>query len=129
CGPPAATSNNGSVVVHTSYRPALGRSGVKSAVSTGSHETSVAASKTSIIKGAWSPKRGALTLGLYHLRTLRRNEGYGVRGRLSGGLYSPAQGRTGVRGRGHAVYPSRRVHRLRRVRSGVPGRGDLRARR
>ena len=41
----------------------------------------------------------------------------------------PAEGRAGVRGGRDALYSSRRVHRLRRLRAGVPGRGDLLARR
>ena len=41
----------------------------------------------------------------------------------------PAEGRAGVRSGRDALYSSRRVHRLRRLRAGVSGRSDLRARR
>ena len=60
---------------------------------------------------------------------MHRDERHGLRGRLSCRLHSSTEGRAGVCGGGNAVYPSRRVHRLRRLRAGLPGRGDLRARR
>ena len=41
----------------------------------------------------------------------------------------PAQGRAGLRVGEDAEHPSRRVHRLRRLRAGLPGGSDFRARR
>src|SRR5262249_7677634 len=67
--------------------------------------------------------------GVYHLRTLYRNQGYGMCGRLSGGLHSPPEGRSGIHDSRNALYSPGRMHRLRRVCAGVPGRGDLFARR
>ena len=74
---------------------------------------------------AWRSERH----GLYDHGTLHRHEGQRLRRRVPGGLHPPAQGRSDVRGGRDALHPSRRVHRLRRVRAGVPGGGDLRARR
>src|SRR5687767_2047715 len=47
--------------------------------------------------------------------------------RLPGRLHSPAEGRTRVPDGGNALHSSRRVHRLRRVCSGLSRRGNLRA--
>src|SRR6266568_3213239 len=67
--------------------------------------------------------------GLHNLRTVHRHEGHGVRRRLSRGLHPPAQGRTAIRDRRAALHPSRRMHRLRRVRAGLSRGGDFCARR
>ena len=50
-------------------------------------------------------------------RGLHRGQGPRLRGRLPGGLH--------LRGRGPALHPPRRVHRLRRLRAGVSGDGHL----
>ena len=63
---------------------------------------------------------------IHHHRPVYRNEGHRLRRRVPGGLHSPAQGRTRVRGGDDALHPSGRVHRLRRLRAGVPRGGDLR---
>src|SRR3989442_2360079 len=48
---------------------------------------------------------------------MHQREGSLLRGRVSRGLH--------LQGGGPALHPPRRVHRLRRVRAGVPGHGDL----
>src|SRR3989441_13140430 len=48
---------------------------------------------------------------------MHQREGSLLRGRVTRGLH--------LRGGGPALHPPRRVHRLRRVRAGVPGHGDL----
>src|SRR5258705_146439 len=67
--------------------------------------------------------------GVYHHRTLRRHEGHCVCRRLPGGLHPSAEGRARLRIGATALHPSRRMHRLRRLRSGLSRGGDLRARR
>src|SRR5438105_6624078 len=64
--------------------------------------------------------------GIRYSRALHWNEGYGVRGRMSGRLYPPEERRSETRDGRDAVHRSGRVHRLRRVRAGLPRVGDLR---
>src|SRR3989449_9358674 len=54
---------------------------------------------------------------VHHRGTLHRPEGPLLRRRVSGGLH--------LRGGGPAVHSPGRVHRLRGLRAGVPGHGDL----
>ena len=71
----------------------------------------------------WVPLTSEAALpddGIHHYRALYRHEGQVVRGRLSGRLH-PRQRR-----RQATVHRSGSLHRLRRMRFGVPGRGDLR---
>src|ERR1035441_2261426 len=67
--------------------------------------------------------------GIRNRGTLHWNEGHGLCGRLPGGLHPSEEGRDQVRGSRDALYRPGRVHRLRRLRPGVPRIGDFCARR
>src|SRR5439155_3622455 len=66
--------------------------------------------------------------GLYDRGTVRWNEGHRVRRRLPRRLHSPHEGEAGVRDRRASLHRTGDMYRLRRVRTGLPRRGDLRER-
>src|SRR5206468_10450965 len=107
----------------------------KSLVSSGSHVSAAASRTGARLKAAtahFGPARITSIImkdGLYHLRAMYRHEGHGVRRRVPGRLYSPAEGGGGLRRRGNALYSSRRMYRLRGLRAGLSRRGDFLARR
>src|SRR5216683_3702018 len=65
--------------------------------------------------------------GLRDCRAVHRHKRHRVCGCLPRGLHPYAQGRTGLRGRDAALHPPDRMHRLRSLRTRLPGDRYFRA--
>ena len=71
-------------------------------------------------------QKGLRPCDLRHRRALHRAEGQLLRRGVPGRLHPPDAGRARLRARRAALHRSGRVHRLRRLRRGLPGRRLLR---